>query len=191
MYSMASVRCLSSISLIYQFPLICIPSYLCQLTEGDGITLAKDGACHKLLIDSCQEEHSGRYRFEAEGRKTEATIYVQGIKMCLEVSQYNIIKSWKITYVYHFDCNVFPSLNYLRPTKTESWWLGEIFWACDCESGTECNFQVALWGPRSNEDSVVQGGRGARGRHQCQNWEVIQPQQASPQQVPTQGDWRN
>lgn len=50
-----------------------------QLTEGEGISLAKDGACHKLLISSCQEEHSGRYRFEAEGRKSEATLNIQGM----------------------------------------------------------------------------------------------------------------
>ncbi|XP_042563610.1 immunoglobulin-like and fibronectin type III domain-containing protein 1 [Clupea harengus] len=48
-----------------------------KLTEGDGITLSKDGACHKLLIDSCEEDHSGRYRFEAEGRKSEATISIK------------------------------------------------------------------------------------------------------------------
>ncbi|XP_030623688.1 immunoglobulin-like and fibronectin type III domain-containing protein 1 [Chanos chanos] len=48
-----------------------------QLTNEDGITIAKDGACHKLIINSCQEEHSGKYRFEAHGRKTEAIVTVQ------------------------------------------------------------------------------------------------------------------
>ncbi|KAJ8383827.1 hypothetical protein AAFF_G00213970 [Aldrovandia affinis] len=48
-----------------------------KLTEGDGLTLAKDGACHKLIIDSCREDDSGKYRFEVDGRKTEAIIIVE------------------------------------------------------------------------------------------------------------------
>ncbi|KAJ3586303.1 hypothetical protein NHX12_012703 [Muraenolepis orangiensis] len=35
----------------------------------------KDG--EKLTIGTCKEEHSGKYRFEADGRKTEAEIYVK------------------------------------------------------------------------------------------------------------------
>ncbi|KAG9335776.1 hypothetical protein JZ751_003688, partial [Albula glossodonta] len=48
-----------------------------KLSPADGVTLAKDGACHKLTIDSCQEKDSGKYRFEADGRKTEAMIIVE------------------------------------------------------------------------------------------------------------------
>ncbi|XP_076132939.1 immunoglobulin-like and fibronectin type III domain-containing protein 1 [Alosa pseudoharengus] len=43
----------------------------------DGVILSKDGPNHKLLISKCEEEHSGRYRFEAEGRKSEATLYIK------------------------------------------------------------------------------------------------------------------
>ncbi|XP_041954253.1 immunoglobulin-like and fibronectin type III domain-containing protein 1 isoform X2 [Alosa sapidissima] len=43
----------------------------------DGVILSKDGPSHKLLISKCEEEHSGRYRFEAEGRKSEATLYLK------------------------------------------------------------------------------------------------------------------
>ncbi|XP_061114987.1 immunoglobulin-like and fibronectin type III domain-containing protein 1 isoform X2 [Conger conger] len=49
-----------------------------KLLPRDGLTLSKDGACHKLKIDSCQEDDTGKYRFEAEGRKTEAMIIVEG-----------------------------------------------------------------------------------------------------------------
>ncbi|CAK6972950.1 immunoglobulin-like and fibronectin type III domain-containing protein 1%2C partial [Scomber scombrus] len=47
------------------------------LTEDDGVTLLKDGACHKLVIDSCKKDDTGVYRFEAEGRKSEATLNIQ------------------------------------------------------------------------------------------------------------------
>ena len=40
--------------------------------------LIKDGACHKLVIDSCKKDDTGLYRFEAEGRKSEATLNIQG-----------------------------------------------------------------------------------------------------------------
>ncbi|KAL2104216.1 hypothetical protein ACEWY4_001084 [Coilia grayii] len=48
-----------------------------KVSDEDGVIVSKDGACHKLVIDNCKEEHSGRYRFEAEGRKSEATITIQ------------------------------------------------------------------------------------------------------------------
>ncbi|XP_036388767.1 immunoglobulin-like and fibronectin type III domain-containing protein 1 [Megalops cyprinoides] len=48
-----------------------------QLSSTDGVTVAKDGPCHKLIIKKCQEEDTGKYRFEADGRKTEAVIIVE------------------------------------------------------------------------------------------------------------------
>lgn len=45
----------------------------------------KDGACHSLIIDSCNKDDSAVYRFEAEGRKSEATLNIQGQK-----------KNWKL-----------------------------------------------------------------------------------------------
>uniref|UniRef100_A0A3B4T5M1 Immunoglobulin-like and fibronectin type III domain-containing protein 1 n=1 Tax=Seriola dumerili TaxID=41447 RepID=A0A3B4T5M1_SERDU len=47
------------------------------LTNGDGVTIIKDGACHRLIIDCCKEDDAAVYRFEAEGRKSEATLNVQ------------------------------------------------------------------------------------------------------------------
>lgn len=44
----------------------------------DGITVVKDGAHHKLIIHNCQEEDAGKYKFEAEGRKSEALLTVEG-----------------------------------------------------------------------------------------------------------------
>ncbi|KAM4610603.1 immunoglobulin-like and fibronectin type III domain-containing protein 1 [Polymixia lowei] len=48
-----------------------------KISADDDFIIAKEGATHKLLISSCKEEHSGKYRFEADGRKTEATINVK------------------------------------------------------------------------------------------------------------------
>ncbi|KAJ0023107.1 hypothetical protein NQD34_003006, partial [Periophthalmus magnuspinnatus] len=44
------------------------------LTEEDGVTIIKDGACHRLIINCCSKEDAAVYRFEAEGRKSEATL---------------------------------------------------------------------------------------------------------------------
>ncbi|CAJ1084767.1 immunoglobulin-like and fibronectin type III domain-containing protein 1 [Xyrichtys novacula] len=48
-----------------------------KISPDDTFTISKDGAIHKLIIVSCKEEHSGKYRFEADGRKTEAMINVK------------------------------------------------------------------------------------------------------------------
>ncbi|XP_035980505.1 immunoglobulin-like and fibronectin type III domain-containing protein 1 isoform X2 [Fundulus heteroclitus] len=47
------------------------------LTEEDGVKIIKDGACHILVIECCKEDDTAVYRFEAEGRKSEATLNVQ------------------------------------------------------------------------------------------------------------------
>ncbi|XP_071351285.1 immunoglobulin-like and fibronectin type III domain-containing protein 1 [Trachinotus anak] len=47
------------------------------LTNGDGVTIIKDGACHRLIIDCCKEDDAAVYRFEAEGRKSEAALNIQ------------------------------------------------------------------------------------------------------------------
>ncbi|GLD50096.1 immunoglobulin-like and fibronectin type III domain-containing protein 1 [Lates japonicus] len=48
-----------------------------KISPDDNFTITKDGAIHKLVIIRCTEEHSGKYRFEADGRKTEAMINVK------------------------------------------------------------------------------------------------------------------
>nr|XP_020466302.1 immunoglobulin-like and fibronectin type III domain-containing protein 1 [Monopterus albus] len=48
-----------------------------KILPDDNFTITKDGAIHKLVIIKCKEEHSGKYRFEADDRKTEAIINVQ------------------------------------------------------------------------------------------------------------------
>ncbi|XP_035244793.1 immunoglobulin-like and fibronectin type III domain-containing protein 1 [Anguilla anguilla] len=47
------------------------------LSPGDGFTVQKDGAFHKLIISNCQEDHAGKYRFEVDGRISEAMLVVQ------------------------------------------------------------------------------------------------------------------
>nr|XP_049610507.1 immunoglobulin-like and fibronectin type III domain-containing protein 1 isoform X3 [Syngnathus scovelli] len=48
-----------------------------KIITDDTFIISKDGAIHKLLIVKCQEEHSGKYRFEADNRKTEAVVNVK------------------------------------------------------------------------------------------------------------------
>nr|XP_019951512.1 PREDICTED: immunoglobulin-like and fibronectin type III domain-containing protein 1 [Paralichthys olivaceus] len=48
-----------------------------KISPDDNFIITKDGAIHKLMIIRCTEEHSGKYRFEADGRKTEAMINVK------------------------------------------------------------------------------------------------------------------
>ncbi|XP_068449723.1 immunoglobulin-like and fibronectin type III domain-containing protein 1 [Clinocottus analis] len=47
------------------------------LTSEDGVTIIKDGACHRLVIDCCKKDDAAVYCFEAEGRKSEAALNVQ------------------------------------------------------------------------------------------------------------------
>ncbi|XP_047014551.1 immunoglobulin-like and fibronectin type III domain-containing protein 1.1 isoform X4 [Ictalurus punctatus] len=43
----------------------------------EGMTISKDGATHKLKIHKVSEEFAGKYKLEADGRKTEAMILVE------------------------------------------------------------------------------------------------------------------
>jgi len=42
------------------------------------MTISKDGTFHRLKIHKVTEEYAGKYRFEADGRKTESSIVVEG-----------------------------------------------------------------------------------------------------------------
>uniref|UniRef100_A0A3B3VDQ4 Immunoglobulin-like and fibronectin type III domain-containing protein 1 n=1 Tax=Poecilia latipinna TaxID=48699 RepID=A0A3B3VDQ4_9TELE len=46
------------------------------LTEEDSVKIIKDGACHILMIECCKKDDTAVYRFEAEGRKSEATLNI-------------------------------------------------------------------------------------------------------------------
>ncbi|XP_047669328.1 immunoglobulin-like and fibronectin type III domain-containing protein 1 isoform X1 [Tachysurus fulvidraco] len=48
-----------------------------KLESMNGITVSKEGAIHKLILKNCQEGNAGVYRFEAEGRKSEATLTIK------------------------------------------------------------------------------------------------------------------
>ncbi|XP_008277242.1 immunoglobulin-like and fibronectin type III domain-containing protein 1 [Stegastes partitus] len=48
-----------------------------KIFPDDNFSITKDGPIHKLVIIKCKDEHSGKYRFEADGRKTEAMINVK------------------------------------------------------------------------------------------------------------------
>lgn len=49
-----------------------------QLTNEDGVRIIKDGAYHKLIIDCCEKGDAAVYCFESDGRKSEATLNIQG-----------------------------------------------------------------------------------------------------------------
>ncbi|KAM9785969.1 immunoglobulin-like and fibronectin type III domain-containing protein 1 [Neosynchiropus ocellatus] len=48
-----------------------------KVSADDNFTITQEGAIHKLVINKCEDEHSGKYRFEADGRKTEAMVNVK------------------------------------------------------------------------------------------------------------------
>lgn len=49
-----------------------------QIQSSEGITVSKEGSFHRLKIHKVTEESAGKYKFEADGRKTEAAISVEG-----------------------------------------------------------------------------------------------------------------
>lgn len=49
-----------------------------QIQSSEGITVSKEGSFHKLKIHKVTDEYAGKYKFEADGRKTEALIVVEG-----------------------------------------------------------------------------------------------------------------
>ncbi|XP_026111558.1 immunoglobulin-like and fibronectin type III domain-containing protein 1 [Carassius auratus] len=48
-----------------------------EITATDELKFIKDGAVHKLIVSNCTEDDSGKFRFEAAGRKTEAMLVVE------------------------------------------------------------------------------------------------------------------
>ncbi|CAB1443917.1 unnamed protein product [Pleuronectes platessa] len=48
-----------------------------EIKTSEGITISKDGTFHRLKIHKVTEEFGGKYKFEADGRKTEALILVE------------------------------------------------------------------------------------------------------------------
>ncbi|XP_030634071.1 immunoglobulin-like and fibronectin type III domain-containing protein 1 [Chanos chanos] len=48
-----------------------------EIQSSDDVTILKEGVFHKIVIKNCKEEDSGKYRFEADGRKTEAMLVVE------------------------------------------------------------------------------------------------------------------
>ncbi|XP_071351208.1 immunoglobulin-like and fibronectin type III domain-containing protein 1 [Trachinotus anak] len=47
-----------------------------EITATDDICIVKDGTYRKLIIKNCKEDDAGKYRCEADGRKTEAMLNV-------------------------------------------------------------------------------------------------------------------
>ncbi|CAJ1050234.1 immunoglobulin-like and fibronectin type III domain-containing protein 1 isoform X2 [Xyrichtys novacula] len=47
-----------------------------QLNSGAGLTIAKDGTCHKLTIQSCTDDDTGVYRFQSGELSTQGKVTV-------------------------------------------------------------------------------------------------------------------
>ncbi|KFV77453.1 Immunoglobulin-like and fibronectin type III domain-containing protein 1, partial [Struthio camelus australis] len=48
-----------------------------KLKSMDGVLFEKEGSIHKLIINKVEDIHAGKYKFEAAGVKTEASIFVE------------------------------------------------------------------------------------------------------------------
>uniref|UniRef100_A0A4W6CE98 Immunoglobulin like and fibronectin type III domain containing 1, tandem duplicate 1 n=1 Tax=Lates calcarifer TaxID=8187 RepID=A0A4W6CE98_LATCA len=48
-----------------------------EIKSSEGITISQEGSFHRLKIHKVTEEFAGKYKFEADGRKTEALIVVE------------------------------------------------------------------------------------------------------------------
>uniref|UniRef100_A0AAQ4QB05 Immunoglobulin like and fibronectin type III domain containing 1, tandem duplicate 1 n=1 Tax=Gasterosteus aculeatus aculeatus TaxID=481459 RepID=A0AAQ4QB05_GASAC len=48
-----------------------------EIQSSEDITISKDGTFHRLKIHKVTEEFAGKYKFEADGRKTESLIVVE------------------------------------------------------------------------------------------------------------------
>ncbi len=79
---------------------VCVCVCVCpfQITATDDICIIKDGTYRKLIIKNCKEYDSGKYRCEADGRKTEAALNVEGtvIRNNLRYSNSSKIKAQPI-----------------------------------------------------------------------------------------------
>lgn len=51
---------------------------LFQITATEKLCIVKDGTYRKLIFKNCKEEDAAKYRYEADGRKTEAVLKVEG-----------------------------------------------------------------------------------------------------------------
>ncbi|NXD13479.1 IGFN1 protein, partial [Nothocercus nigrocapillus] len=48
-----------------------------KIKNMEGVRFEKQGSVHKLIIDKVEDFHAGKYRFETEDIKTEASIFVE------------------------------------------------------------------------------------------------------------------
>ncbi|XP_033823233.2 immunoglobulin-like and fibronectin type III domain-containing protein 1 [Periophthalmus magnuspinnatus] len=48
-----------------------------EITPTDDLCIVKDGTYRKLIVKNCKEEDAGKFKYEADGRKTEALLKVE------------------------------------------------------------------------------------------------------------------
>lgn len=89
--------CLCSVKVIFkrkQFSLaIIFILLLFQIKSSEGLTISKDGTFHRLKIHKVTEEFAGKYKFEADGRKTEAEIAVEGKNISIAIAIFLLTRS--------------------------------------------------------------------------------------------------
>ena len=75
----------------------CVYMSVCefQITATDDICIVKEGTYRKLIIKNCQEDDAAKYRCEADGRKTEAMLNVEGTVIRIDLRNYNSSKKKK------------------------------------------------------------------------------------------------
>lgn len=64
-----------------------------QITATDDICIVKDRTYRKLIIKNCKEDDAGKYRCEADGRKTEAVLKVEGTPKLFKTTLFLLLVS--------------------------------------------------------------------------------------------------
>lgn len=65
------------------FRCVCVCAF--QITTTDDICIVKDGTYRKLIVKNCKEDDAAKYRYEADGRKTEAMLNVEGNEIRIDL----------------------------------------------------------------------------------------------------------
>lgn len=73
-----------------------------KLTDEAGVKIIKDGACHTLITECCKNEDTAVYRFESEGRKSEAKVNVQGQNKIHNLDKYFKTQRFSILFFIFF-----------------------------------------------------------------------------------------
>ena len=74
-----------------------------QITATEDVCIVKDGTYRKLIIKNCKEEDAGKYRCEADGRKTEAVLLIEGIVIRCKTKRPTTVKTCTMLFSFFKD----------------------------------------------------------------------------------------